>query len=156
MTHGEKFRESVAWKHFVSLNFTQFLYEVGMLDGESLHDVNEVAKAKARYLKALKCEVKSSGLLLLKRNTEDILTNNFNKHLIKMHQANQDIQFITDEYAVVEYICNYITKNESGSSSLLRNINEEAIKQGEETIKTIKKIGKALDKGRVHSIRLHV
>ena len=51
---------------------------------------------------------------------------------------------------------NYITKNESGSSSLLRNINEEAIKQGEETIKTIKKIGKALDKGRVHSIRLHV
>ena len=156
MTHGEKFRESVAWKHFVSLNFTQFLYEVGMLDGESLHDVNEVAKAKARYLKALKCEVKSSGLLLLKRNTEDILTNNFNKHLIKMHQANQDIQFITDEYAVVEYICNYITKNESGSSSLLRNINEEAIKQGEETIKTIKKIGKALDKGRVHSIRLYV
>ena len=156
MTHGEKFRESVAWKHFVSLNFPQFLYEVGMLDGESLHDVNEVAKAKARYLKALKCEVKSSGLLLLKRNTEDILTNNFNKHLIKMHQANQDIQFITDEYAVVEYICNYITKNESGSSSLLRNINEEAIKQGEETIKTIKKIGKALDKGRVHSIRLHV
>ena len=156
MTHGEKFRESVAWKHFVSLNFTQFLYEVGMFDGELLHDVNEVAKAKARYLTALKCEVKSSGLLLLKRNTEDILTNNFNKHLIKMHQANQDIQFITDEYAVVEYICNYITKNESGSSSLLRNINDEAIKHGEKTIKTIQKIGKALDKGRVYSIRLYV
>ena len=123
-----------------------------MLDGEFLEDANEVAKAKARYLTALRCEVKSSGLLLLKRNTEDILTNNFNKNLIRIHQANQDIQFITDEYAVVEYICNYITKNESGSSTLLRNINEEAVREGEETIKTIKKMAKALDKGKVHSI----
>ena len=152
ITHGENFRESAAWKYFVSLTFENFLFEVGMIDGEVLEDANEVAKAKARYLTALRCEVKSSGLLLLKRNTEDILTNNFNKNLIRIHQANQDIQFITDEYAVVEYICNYITKNESGSSTLLRNINEEAIKEGEETMKTIKKIGRALDKGKVHSI----
>ena len=89
----------------------------------------------------------------LKRRPADILTNNFNKKLLKLHQANQDIQFITDEYAVAEYICNYVTKNESGLSSLLKNINDEAIEQGEEFGKTIKKLGKALYKGREMSIQ---
>ena len=68
--------------------------------------------------------------------------------LIRLHQANQDIQFISDQYAVAEYICNYLTKNESGLSSLLKNINDEALKEGENVLMTIKKLGKALDKGR--------
>jgi len=57
---------------------------------------------------------------------------------------NEDIQFITDEYAVAEYICNYVTKNESGLSSLLKNINDEAIEQGKEVEKTIKKTWEGL------------
>ena len=59
-----------------------------------------------------------------------------------------DIQYCIDEYAVAEYICNYVTKNEIGSH-LLKNINNE----GEEVGKTIKKLGKALDKGREMSIQ---
>ena len=35
--------------------------------------------AKERYLTALRCEIKSSGFLLIKRTTKDIFTNNFNK-----------------------------------------------------------------------------
>ena len=73
-------------------------------------DENAKLRARKRYLTALRCEVKSTGLLLLHRDPEDILTNNYNKVLIKIHKANQDIQFITDEYAVAEYICNYLTK----------------------------------------------
>jgi uncharacterized linocin/CFP29 family protein len=68
--------------------------------------------------------------------------------LIKVHQANQDIQYITDEYAVAEYITNYLTKNESGTSALLKSINEEAIEKGETVKDTIDKLAKALDKGR--------
>ena len=64
-----------------------------------------------------------------------------------------DIQFICDEYAVVEYICNYITKNEQGLSATIKSINDEAISEGEETLKTIKKIGSALDKGRECSVQ---
>ena len=41
-----------------------------------------------------------------------------------------DIQFITDEYAVAEYIMNYVCKSESGISHLLKNINDEAVAQG--------------------------
>ena len=64
-----------------------------------------------------------------------------------------DIQYCIDEYAVAEYICNYVTKIESGLSHLLKNINDEALEQGEEVGKTIKKLGKALDKGREMSIQ---
>ena len=87
-------------------------------------------------------------MLLLRRQPSDVFTNNFNKQLIQIHSANQDIQYITDEYAVAEYISDYCTKLESGQTALLKQINDEAIAQGEETQTTIKKLAKALDKGR--------
>ena len=152
MTHGENFKESESFKNFQKLSFHQFLYEVGMFDANDLAGKN-VEKARRRYLNALRCEVRSSGLLILRRGTSDIFTNNYNKKLIRIHQANQDIQFITDEYAVAEYICNYLTKNEAGMSGMLKNINDEAVKQGEEVMKTIKKLATALDKGREMSIQ---
>ena len=96
-------------------------------------------------MNALRCEVKSSGLLLLKRDTADVFTNNFNKQLLQIHTANQDIQYITDEYAVAEYISDYCTKLESGQSALLKHINDEAITNGESSQETIKKLARALD-----------
>ena len=149
LTHGEDFKASNDWKLFKNMTFTMFLYHIGMFrEGRPIDDPSEIEFARHRYLTALRCEVKNSGLLLLRRNTQDVLTNNFNKMLIRLHQANQDIQFISDQYAVAEYICNYLTKNESGLSSLLKNINDEALKEGENVLMTIKKLGKALDKGR--------
>ena len=38
-------------------------------------------------------------------------------------------------------------------SGMLKNINDEAVKQGEEVMKTIKKLATALDKGREMSIQ---
>ena len=54
---------------------------------------------------------------------------------------------------VAEYICNYVTKSESGLSHLLKNINDKATESGENVAETIKKVGKALDKGRELSIQ---
>ena len=51
-------------------------------DGKLCGDNEAFAKARRRYLTALRCEVKSTGLLLLRRDTEDILTNNYNTKLI--------------------------------------------------------------------------
>ena len=65
---------------FNRLTFYEFLYEVGMFeDGQD--PTNKVFQqiAKERYLTALRCEIKSSGFLLIKRTTKDIFTNNFNK-----------------------------------------------------------------------------
>ena len=65
---------------FKGLTFYDFLYVVGMYE-EGQNPSNKVfqQKAKERYLTALRCEIKSSGFLLIKRTTQDIFTNNFNK-----------------------------------------------------------------------------
>ena len=154
LTSKEDFRNSGEWKSFIELSFREFLYEIGLYpEGKKIGDPDDFASAKKRYLTGLRCGVKSTGMLILRRKTSDIFTNNYNKHLLTLHQANQDIQYIFDEYAVIEYICNYLLKNESGVSPLLKSINEEALKDGEKLSVTIKKIGKMLDKGREMSIQ---
>ena len=65
---------------FKSLSFYEFLYEVGMFhEGQLPSNKKDQAEAKERYLTALRFEIKSSGMLLLKRTTRDLFTNNFNK-----------------------------------------------------------------------------
>ena len=154
LTHEENFRNGDSWDNFCSLTFYEYLYAVGMYeDGVNLEDEKAKANARKRYLNALRCEVKSSGFLLLKRETKDVFTNNFNKNIFNIHVANQDIQIITDEYAVAQYITDYCTKLESGQSAMLKNINEEAVSTGESFKETIKKLKKELDKGREVSIQ---
>ena len=87
-------------------------------------------------------------MLVLKRDPCDIFTNNFNKNLLQIHKANQDIQLIFDEYAVAEYVSDYCTKQESGQSNLLKSINDNAVATGEKAKDTIRKLANALDKGR--------
>ena len=65
---------------FKSLTFYEFLFEVGMFqEGKLQSNKKDQAEAKERYLTALRFEIKSSGMLLLKRTTRDLFTNNFNK-----------------------------------------------------------------------------
>ena len=130
LTSSKDFEKEEKWAKFKKMKFYEYLFEVGMFEtGKEINDENARILARQRYLTALRCEVKSSGILILHREPEDILTNNYNKKLIQLHEANQDIQFIIDEYAVAEYICNYLTKNEAGISALLKSINDEVEKQ---------------------------
>ena len=64
-----------------------------------------------------------------------------------------DIQYCSDPYTVIEYMIGYLVKSEAGTSLLLKNINDEALREGESTLATVKKIGKALDKGREVSVQ---
>ena len=80
MTQEMREMDAEKVEQFKSLTFFEFLYEVGMFEnGESQLDTVSQLKAKERYLTALRCEIKSSGYLLIKRSTRDIFTNNFNK-----------------------------------------------------------------------------
>ena len=79
LTHGENFRSKEEWLNFLNLSFNEYLFEVGMFEqDEDINNAEAVSNAMRRYYTALRCEVKSSGLLLLKRNTGDVFTNNFN------------------------------------------------------------------------------
>ena len=141
-------------ENFQNISFYDFLSEVGMFQsGEDVQDHKCQLKARQRYLNALRCGARSGGILLLKRETGDIMTNNFNKNLIQLHRANQDIQFITNEYAVAEYLSKYCTKPEAGQSALLQNINKESLETGLSSKESLRKLTKQLDKGRECSIQ---
>ena len=57
--------------------------------------------------------------VILKRTLKERFVNNYNPHFILAWQANMDIQFCTDIYAVVTYITDYLTKGESKFEKLL-------------------------------------
>ena len=72
-------------------------------------------------------------LLALKvRKVKDIFTNGYNKKVMKLHQANHDIQINIDQYACAQYVCGYLTKNEGGISKLLRAVNEECVNESQQ------------------------
>ena len=76
------------------------------------------------YESALKISQKGSTVVL-KRNLNERMVNNFNPHYLLTWQANMDIQFVMDTYAVITYITDYMTKSDAGlTAELKKALNE--------------------------------
>ena len=90
-----------------------------------MSDPTEIENANKRYENALSPSIKGNGAILMKRETKDVLTNYFNPHIMKVHEANPDLQVVSDPYAYAEYICDYLTKGETGMSKVLQAISNE-------------------------------
>ena len=145
--------QSESWKSMKKQSFLQFLFEVGMfqvLKPLANYTTVEIEEAIQRYHNALGCSLKGTGGVFLKRKVENIWINAYNPMLLKLHGANHDIQIVVDQYAVAQYICGYLTKNESGISKLLKTISENF--QGKHYDK-LKAFASALDKGREVSVQ---
>ena len=86
---------------FKSWTFLTFLFEAGMFDKfrRKVEDYSDEEKkhALSRYLNALSASVRGSGSVFLQRTTSDIFTNNFNRRLLSVHEANHDIQIVIDQ-----------------------------------------------------------
>ena len=110
------------------MSFQEFLYAVGMFPTNmrfSSISSLDFENAKQRYIEAISIGIKGTGALIMKRKTSDIFTNGFNKQIFQIHQANMDIQLVTDHFACASYVCGYLTKNESGLSKLLKQVDDE-------------------------------
>ena len=121
----------------MNLTFDEFLDAVGLAEKE--------------YINALKVAVssnRSGSEVFLKRDCCDLFTNNYNEHIVKIHQANMDLSFVLNEYACVAYILGYLTKNESGLSRLLHEIEVESAKYGRTPGEKMKLFSTALDNSR--------
>ena len=114
-----------------------------MFEGNNkLEDCTKEEKKKAfeRYLDALSASVRGTGCVFLQRGTKDLFTNNYNRKLMQVHQANHDIQIVVDQYACAQYVVGYLTKNESGMSKL-------------SNMETLNQLSSVLDKHREVSIQ---
>ena len=111
----------------------------------------EKNEAKSRYLDAISASVQGTGIVVLRRKVKDIFVNGYNTNIMRLHKANHDLQICIDQYSVAQYICGYLTKNESGISRLLKAVNEETsnLKQMEK----LNALASVLDKHREVSIQ---
>ena len=61
------------------------------------YSVKEKSAALDRYLNALSASVRGSGSVFLKRTTQDLFTNNFNRRLLSIHKANHVVVVVVDQ-----------------------------------------------------------
>jgi hypothetical protein len=72
--------------------------------------------------------------VFLKRESNAVCINPYNKTILYLFECNMDIQFILDEYGIASYIVKYISKVDSGLSKVLRDAELDA-KNGNKSIK---------------------
>ena len=146
--------ENESLKTLKKMNFWEFLFSVGMFDNKKLfenYDEEEKQIAKSRYLNALSAAVQGTAMVVLKREVKDVFINGYNKKIMRLFKANHDLQICIDQYSVAQYICGYLTKNESGMSKLLRAVNEETTSSKQ--IDKLNALASVLDKHREVSIQ---
>ena len=83
--------------------------------------VLELAKVSQRsYLAAVKEQIKKGVSVVLQRDIDELYINNYNPEWLRAWNANMDIQVCFDFFAVITYITEYFTKDESGTSAFLK------------------------------------
>lgn len=92
-------------------NFNEFLAEINC--------------TKDEYIKAIRSSLKQAKVFV-KREPNAARTNVYSPKIICLMRSNMDIQFITDAYAAVGYVVDYINKSNAGLSRLLRQALEES------------------------------
>ena len=76
------------------------------------------------YILALRSSINKSTVFL-KRNSAEVLLNNYNTDIFIRHRANMDIQFITDPYGCATYVSAYLLKSNAVMSGLMQKVSEE-------------------------------
>ena len=101
---------------------------------DSLADIlNNLRIKENDYKNALKRSDRGRQVIL-KRKPSECYVNNYNKRCLKAFQANMDIQFCLDVYAVVTYVCDYWSKDETGMTDFLKQALKETKSLGNKQI----------------------
>ncbi len=82
-----------------------------------------------KYKEALQTSERGSTVVL-KRTIKERYVNNYNPLFLAAWNANLDIQFCHDSYAVITYICDYYGKDDSGMTEMLKEALQTAKGKG--------------------------
>lgn len=77
-----------------------------------------------QYHMAIRSSLKQAKVFLKRKSTE-VGINAYNLDLLKLTEANMDIQYVLDEYACATYLTNYVGKFNNGLSKMLLDLKEE-------------------------------
>ena len=93
-----------------NIHLDEFLHNLGI----SNDDYEESLKISSR-----------GNTIILKRTIRERMVNNYNGKMLKVWRANMDVQFCLDTYAIITYVCDYLTKTDDGLTKFMK----EAIKE---------------------------
>ncbi|XP_062622277.1 uncharacterized protein LOC134283815, partial [Saccostrea cucullata] len=80
---------------------------------------------------------------ILRRNPNEMWTNQYNPCLLRCWDANMDIQYVLDPFSCIVYIISYISKSEREMGMLLKQTQVEAIEGNLSARQTMRTIGSA-------------
>ena len=116
-----------------------FLENHNFDENMTLHDFYlAIDTNEADYVDALKITDRGK-VLILKREVRERFVNNYNPEMLLAWNANMDLQFVFDPYAVVSYIASYMNKDETQTTPFLREaLHASAGKEAREKLKALK------------------
>lgn len=88
-------------------------------------------------------KVTAKTATVLRRNPNEVWTNQYNPCLLKCWDANMDIQFVLDPFSCIVYIVSYISKGEREMGMLLKQTKIEAEEGNLNARDTMRRIGSA-------------
>ena len=80
-----------------------------------------IGTTKKEYHKAVST-TKQGKVTILKRSIAEVWTNNYNPNWLHCWNANLDIQYAIDQYAIITYLVSYVGKDESGMTKFLKDV----------------------------------
>ena len=109
--------------------YTEILEKAKLVLSDKKLDVNmsyekfyeAVGATKKEYDNAIST-TKKGKVIVLERTVGDIWINNYNPLWLKCWNANLDIQYAIDEYAIITYVVSYVGKDESGMTQFLKDV----------------------------------
>ena len=117
-------------EHVETLKKVKTLLESISEDRANLVDWNIASVLKEcgvdedKYYEALSVS-KYGTTVILKRSVQEISVNNYNPEMLRAWNGNMDIQFTPDHYAIVTYITDYYSKDETGTMPYLQEAAKE-------------------------------
>ena len=77
--------------------------------------------SKESYYEALKFNGKGTGIIL-RRKVNEVFINNYNPEWLHAWDANMDLQVCLDYFAILTYITDYYSKDDTGTMNVLRQV----------------------------------
>lgn len=116
--HEEKFRASATANFQIINEYMENLFKKPRT--VPFNDIlSEINMSKDNYILAVRSSLQKSKIFL-KRSSQEVRINYYNKDILNLFESNMDIQFVLNEYAVASYIINYIGKAEAGLTKMLQ------------------------------------
>ena len=68
--------------------------------------------------------------IVLQRHIDEIFVNNYNPHWMEAWQGNMDIQLCLDYFSIITYMTDYVTKPETKTTEVLKQVQKAKKKEG--------------------------